>query len=69
MVSGLAARDGLGFATATALIPLKAHAWLDHTRRRADSEPIDSKDVDKHRSDVFRLAAPPPARGTRPGAA
>lgn len=50
-------RDGLSFATATALIPLKAHAWLDLTRRRAEGETIDSKDVDKHRSDVFRLAA------------
>ncbi len=50
-------RDGLGFANATALIPLKAHAWLDLTRRRADGETIDSKDIDKHRSDVFRLAA------------
>lgn len=57
MVRGLAARDGLGFATATALIPLKAHAWLDLTRRRAAGETIDSKDIDKHRSDVFRLAA------------
>ena len=35
MVRGLATRDGLGFANATALIPLKAHAWLDLTRRRA----------------------------------
>jgi hypothetical protein len=52
-----ASRDGLGFANATALIPLKAHAWLDLTRRRAEGETIDSKDIDKHRSDVFRLAA------------
>jgi hypothetical protein len=54
-------RDGLSFATATALIPLKAHAWLDLTRRRAEGESIDSKDIDKHRSDVFRLAATLPA--------
>ncbi|MEI6810291.1 MAG: hypothetical protein WCN95_16350, partial [bacterium] len=29
-------RDGLPFANATALIPLKAYAWLDLTKRKAD---------------------------------
>ena len=50
-------RDGLPVATATALIPLKARAWLDLTKRKADGQRIDSKDIDKHRNDVFRLAA------------
>jgi hypothetical protein len=50
-------REGLRFATATALIPLKARAWLDLTARQAAGEKIDSKNMDKHRNDVFRLAA------------
>jgi hypothetical protein len=50
-------QDGLPFANATALIPLKARAWLDLTRRKAEGEDIDSKNINKHRSDVFRLAA------------
>jgi len=50
-------RDGLRFANATALIPLKARAWLDLTKRKADGEEIDSQKIAKHRSDVFRLAA------------
>lgn len=50
-------RDGLPVATATALIPLKARAWGDLTRRKAVGERVDSKDIDKHRNDVFRLAA------------
>ena len=50
-------RDGLRFPTVTALIPLKARAWLDLTARRDRGEKIDSKDIDKHRTDVFRLAA------------
>lgn len=54
-------RDGLQFATATSLIPLKARAWLDLTRRLAEGQKIDSKDIAKHRNDVFRLA------GTLPG--
>ncbi|MEO8614822.1 MAG: hypothetical protein ABI600_06760 [Luteolibacter sp.] len=56
-------RDGIAFATATALIPLKAHAWLDLTKRLAQGEPIDFKNIAKHRADVFRLA------GTLPGTA
>ena len=50
-------RDGLPMATATSLIPLKARAWLDLTRRKAEGQKIDSKDLVKHRNDVFRLAA------------
>jgi hypothetical protein len=54
-------RHGLRFATAAALIPLKARAWLNLAARRAGGETVDSHDVDKHRNDVFRLA------GTLPG--
>lgn len=54
-------RDGLPFATATSLIPLKARAWLDLTKRQAEGQKIDTKDIAKHRNDVFRLA------GTLPG--
>ena len=54
-------RDGLSFANATALIPLKANAWLNLSKRKAGGENIDSKDIAKHRNDVFRLA------GTLPG--
>jgi len=49
--------DGLPFANATGLIPLKAHAWSNLTQRKAAGENIDSKNIAKHRSDVFRLAA------------
>lgn len=50
-------RNGLHIATVTALIPMKARAWLDLTDRRDRGEKVDSKDIDKHRTDVFRLAA------------
>lgn len=56
-------RDGLPFANATALIPLKAHAWLNLTIRQAAGAEVDSKNIAKHRNDVFRLA------GTLPGEA
>jgi hypothetical protein len=38
------------------LILLKARAWTDLSQRRAAGEPIDERDVLKHRNDVFRLA-------------
>ena len=50
-------RAGLCFANASALIPLKARAWLDLSARRDSGEKVDAKDIDKHRTDVFRLAA------------
>jgi hypothetical protein len=53
-----------------ALIPLKARAWLDLTKRKRNGENIDSKDIDKHRTDVFRLAATLPGEaGPAVGAA
>jgi hypothetical protein len=50
-------REGLWIANATALIPLKAHAWLNLTKAKAAGEPVDSQNIKKHRADVFRLAA------------
>ena len=37
------------------LIPLKARAWLDLTRRKEAGAAIDSKSIAKHKNDVFRL--------------
>lgn len=50
-------RDGVAFATAIALIPLKAHAWLDLSERARNGEAVKARDIAKHRTDVFRLAA------------
>lgn len=54
-------RDGLWVANATSLIPLKAHAWLNLTKARENGEEVDTDNIKKHRSDVFRLAATLPA--------
>ncbi|GMQ77077.1 MAG: hypothetical protein BMS9Abin01_2388 [Gammaproteobacteria bacterium] len=47
--------DGLPVVGAEHLIPLKAKAWLDLLSRKERGERIDSKDVKKHKNDVFRL--------------
>lgn len=50
--------DGLPLIRPAGLIPLKAHAWLDLTRRlEAGETSIKQDDINKHRSDVFRLGA------------
>jgi hypothetical protein len=54
--------EGLPLIRPSGLIPLKARAWLDLTRRRAAGDAtVNAHDIDKHRSDVFRLAALLPA--------
>lgn len=37
------------------LIVLKARAWMDLRRRRAEGQPVKDRDLRKHRQDVFRL--------------
>jgi len=50
--SGRTIIDGLPVVRPEHLIPLKARAWLDLTSRHADS-----RDIKKHKNDVFRLYA------------
>jgi hypothetical protein len=45
----------LAVIRAEALIPLKAHAYVDLCERRAAGEAIDSKNIKKHKNDIFRL--------------
>lgn len=57
--------DGLPLLKPSGLIPLKAHAWLDLSRRRAAGDTtISADDIHKHRSDIFRLATILPTGNT-----
>ncbi len=47
--------NGLPIVGPEILIPLKARAWLDLTERKDSGEHIDSKNIRKHRNDIFRL--------------
>jgi hypothetical protein len=47
----------LPFANPAALIPLKARAYIDLAERAAKGEEGKGKDIGKHRTDVFRIAA------------
>lgn len=47
--------DGLTVVGAEHLLSLKAKAWCELTQRKSNGEAVDSKDIRKHRNDVFRL--------------
>lgn len=46
---------GLAAIQADALIPLKARAYVDLSERKERGEAIDSKNIKKHKNDIFRL--------------
>lgn len=47
--------DGVPILGVEYIIPFKARAWLDLSQRKAAGEAVDSRDVKKHRGDIFRL--------------
>lgn len=47
--------DGVTVLGAEYLIPFKAKAWLDLSDRKSKGEQVDSRNIRKHKNDVFRL--------------
>ena len=47
--------DGIPSVPPEIIVPLKARAWLDLTKRRDAGEKVDGNDIKKHKNDVFRL--------------
>jgi hypothetical protein len=47
--------DGLPVVDAAHLVPLKAKAWLDLRARKDAGAAIDSRSIQKHKNDVYRL--------------
>ncbi|MGO5334207.1 hypothetical protein ACTQZM_06870 [Enterococcus cecorum] len=47
---------GVPVLSVDCLIPFKAKAWLDLKSRKQNGEQIDSKNIKKHKNDIFRLA-------------
>ena len=58
--------DDISLIGETILIPLKARAFLDLSRRKANGEDVDARHIRKHRADVFRLAQLLPGTGNLP---
>lgn len=55
MKSGRKTVDGVTVLDEVHLVPFKAKAFLDLSKRKADGERVDSNDIKKHKKDVFRL--------------
>jgi hypothetical protein len=53
--SGKMVIDGVAVLGAAYLIPFKAKAWLDLSERKQAGEQVDSKNIRKHKNDVYRL--------------
>ena len=47
--------DGVPILGVEYIIPFKMRAWIDLTQRRADGDTVKSRDIKKHRGDVFRM--------------
>lgn len=54
--AGRVKMDEIIILDALHLIPFKVKAWLDLSARKADGEMVDSKNIRKHKNDVFRLS-------------
>ena len=54
--SGRTEVGGVTVLDAGFLILFKAKAWLDLTKRKVNGEVVDSKNIRKHKKDVFRLS-------------
>ncbi|WP_270819697.1 hypothetical protein [[Eubacterium] hominis] len=48
--------DGVSILKAEHIIPFKAKAWIDLSKRKENGESIDSRDIKKHKNDIFRLS-------------
>lgn len=55
MKAGRKMVEGINILDAEHLIPFKAFAWMDNKRRKEEGEEIHSRDIVKHKNDVFRL--------------
>lgn len=48
--------DGITIVDEMIIIPFKARAFLDLSKRKAEGQEIRSKDIKKHRNDIIRLS-------------
>ena len=55
LLDGRTVTDGISILDAEHIVPLKMKAWLDLKSKKADGIHVNSRDIKKHRLDVFRL--------------
>ena len=55
LLEGRTVTDGISILDAEHIVPLKMKAWLDLKNKKAEGIHVNSRDIKKHRLDVFRL--------------
>ena len=55
LLDGRTVTNGISILDAEHIIPLKMKAWLDLKSKKAEGMHVNSRDIKKHRLDVFRL--------------
>lgn len=55
LLDGRTVIDGVSILDAEHIIPLKMKAWLDLKEKKAQGMHVNSRDIKKHRLDIFRL--------------
>ena len=55
MMKGRIVLDGLSILSAAYIIPFKMFAWLNLKERKEAGEHVNSRDLKKHKNDVYRL--------------
>jgi hypothetical protein len=55
LLDGRTVTDGISILDAEHIVPLKMKAWLDLKSKKAEGIHVNSRDIKKHRLDVFRL--------------
>lgn len=55
--AGRSVLDGIAILGPEFILPFKAKAWLDLSERKRAGQRVDSKNIKKHRNDIFRLYA------------
>ena len=56
LTGGLTKLGGIQILNYTHIIPFKAKAWLDLKEKKKKGEHVDTKNINKHKNDVFRLS-------------
>ena len=54
--TGLIEIEGIQILNYTHIIPFKAKAWLDLKQRKENGEQVDTRNISKHKNDIFRLS-------------
>lgn len=55
LLSGRTTVGNVSVLDALHLVPMKMKAWLDLTDRKSQGEHVNTRDIKKHRQDIFRL--------------